>query len=123
MNNLRKTLAALGFVCFFSLALLPVSMTVCGPVTWRLFHHAKRLHPERAGHDALPRFVGEQPHATGLERDIIPEADSIRNLLEYPGIARYPAGVQPDNPEFYTSQGFVYSSRVTGFDSHTVLIL
>jgi hypothetical protein len=123
MNNLRKTLAALGFVCFFSLALLPVSMTVCGPVTWRLLHHAKRLHPERPGHDALLRFVGVPPHAAGLERDIIPEGDPVRNLFEYPGIARNPAGIEPDNPEFYTSQGFVDSSRVSGFDSHTVLIL
>jgi len=123
MNNLRKTLAALGFVCFFSLALLPVSMTVCGPVTWRLFHHAKRLHPERAGHDALLRFVGAQSHAAGLERDIIPEGDSVRNLFEYPGIARNPAGIEPDSPEFYTSQGFFDNSGVSGFDSHTVLIL
>jgi hypothetical protein len=123
MDRLRKTLAALGFVCFFSLALLPVSMTVCGPVTWRLNHHAKRLHALHAGRDLSPRFVVLQHQAAGLERDIIPEEDSARNLLEYPGIASNPAGVQPDNPEIYTSQGFFESARVSSFESHTVLIL
>lgn len=123
MNKLRKTLAALGFVCFFSLALLPVSMTVCGPVTWRLTHHAKRLHPVHEGRDLSSRFVVAQQQTAGLERDIIPEEDSARNLFEYPGIARNPAGVQPDNPEIYMSQGFFESARVSSFESHTVLIL
>jgi hypothetical protein len=123
MKNVRKAVAALGFVCFFSLALLPVGMTICEPVTWQLFHHAKRLHQAHARHDSSPRLLVAQPRGTGVERDILPEADSTRNLLGYTGIARKLAGAEPDNREIDVSQGSIENARVSSFDSHTVLIL
>ena len=127
MNTLRKTLAALGFVCFFSVALLPVSMSICGPVMWRmLLHHTK--HPHHPAGAPLPQHpVAAKPQQgsilEGLERDVIPVEDSIRSLVEHTGIARNPVDFGPDAPEVYASRGFVEYARVTGFASHTVLIL
>jgi len=125
MSILRKTVAALGFVCFFSVALLPVSMSICGPVTWRMLHHAKRPHHPTA--DVCSRPVAAKPQGSNLERDtirdIIPEEDSVRSLFEHTGIARNPVGFAPDGPEIYTSQGFVERAGVSSFASHTVLIL
>ena len=125
MNILRKTLAALGFVCFFSVALLPVSMSICGPVTWRMLHHAK--HPHRPIGEVLSHPIAAKPQGSNLERDIIrdliPEEDSLRSLLEHTGIARNPVGFEPDGPEIYASQGFVERAWVSSFASHTVLIL
>jgi hypothetical protein len=125
MGILRKTVAALGFVCFFSVALLPVSMSICGPVTWRMLHHTKRMH--HPADDALPRPVAARPQGSNLERDIIrdiiPEEDSLRSLFEHTGIARHPLGFGPDGPEIFSSQGFVERAWVSSFASHTVLIL
>jgi hypothetical protein len=125
MSILRKTVAALGFVCFFSVALLPVSMSICGPVTWRMLHHAKRPHHPTA--DVFSHPVAAKPQGSNLERDtirdIIPEEDSLRSLFEHTGIARNPVGFEPDGPEIYTSQGFVERAWVSSFASHTVLIL
>ncbi|HKA34769.1 MAG TPA: hypothetical protein VKH64_16260 [Candidatus Binatia bacterium] len=124
MSILRKTVAALGFVCFFSVALLPVSMSICGPVTWRMLHHAKRNHPIA---DVLSHPVAARPQSGNLERDIIrdiiPEEDSVRSLFEHTGIARNPVGFEPDGPEIYASQEFVERAWVSSFAFHTVLIL
>jgi len=125
MGTLRKAVAALGFVCFFSVALLPVSMSICGPVTWRMLHHAKR--PHHPAGDVFSHPVAAKPQGSNLERDIIrdiiPEEDSLRSLFEHTGIARNPVGFEPDGPEIYTSQGFVERAWVPSFASHTVLIL
>ena len=123
MINLRKTVVALGFVCFCSLALLPVGMGICEPVTWQLFHHAKRAHQMRVKPDFFHRLLVTQPQGSDIQRDILPEEDSLRNLTQYTGIARNPAGAEPDNREPHVRQGFVESARVYSFDSHTVLIL
>ena len=123
MSNLRKAVAALGFVCFFSLALLPVGMSICEPVTWQLFHHAKRAHQMRARPDRFHRLLVTQPHSSDVQRDILPEEDSLRNQLHYTGITRNPAGAEPDNWDAYVSQGFIESAKVSSFDFHTVLIL
>ncbi len=121
MGFLRKTVVGLGFVCFFSVALLPVSMSVCGPATWRMLHHAKRLH--HATRDALPHVIAAQPQGSNFERDVIPEEDSARSLLEHTGIARNPVNLGPDGPEVVASQGYIESAWVSSFASHTVLIL
>jgi hypothetical protein len=123
MSNLRKAVAALGFVCFFSLALLPVGMSICEPLTWQLFHHGKHAHQMRARPEVFHRLHVAQPHGSDVQRDILPEEDSLRNLPQYTGIARSPAGAEPDNREPHVGQGFVESARVSSFDSHTVLIL
>jgi hypothetical protein len=84
MMSLKNTLAALGFVCFSSLALLPVSMTVCGPITSRILHPAKKIHLVKpAPFDAL----GEaHPIRTFVKRDMLrAEADPLRNLFEQIG--------------------------------------
>ena len=125
MSILRKTVAALGFVCFFSVALLPVSMSICGPVTWRMLHHAKRSHHPTG--EVFSRPVAAQPQASNLERDIIrdiiPEEDSVRSLFEHTGIARDPVVLEPAGAEIYRSQECVESAWVFSFASHTVLIL
>jgi hypothetical protein len=125
MSILRKTVAALGFVCFFSVALLPVSMSICGPVTWRMLHHAKRVHHPTG--DDLSRPAAARPQGSNLERDIIrdiiPEEDSVRSLFEHTGIARHPVSFGLDGPEIFSSQGFVERAWVPSFASHTVLIL
>ncbi len=124
MNHLRKTVAALGFVCFFSLALLPVSMTLCGPITSRLNHHAKRLHQVslRPSYGSSVRLEVPQPFRASFERDVIPEGDSVRSL-EHTGLGRSPAGPEPDGPEISPGRGLVREARVSGFVFHTVLIL
>lgn len=125
MNILRKTVAALGFVCFFSLALLPVSMSICGPVTWRMLLHAKR--PHHPAGNVFSHPVAAKPQGSSLERDIIrdiiPEEDSVRSLFEHTGIAGNPVGFKPDGPEIFASQGFVERACFSSFASHTVLIL
>lgn|GEM_PF-3341358 len=126
MSILRKTVAAVGFVCFFSVALLPVSMSICGPVMWRmLLHHAKHSHHPTGA--ALAHPVASKPQQgsilEGLERDVIPVEDSVRSLVEHTGIARNPVDFGPKGPEIYASQGFVKGTWVSGFASHTVLIL
>lgn len=125
MNHLRKTVAALGFVCFFSLALLPVSMTLCGPLTSRLNHHAKRLHREsyRISYGSTVRLEFAQPLTASFGRDILAEGDSVRSMLEHTGIGRSPSGPEPDGPEISQSRGLIHSARASGFDFHTVLLL
>jgi hypothetical protein len=122
MKHLRKTIAALGFVCFVSLALLPVSLTVCGPILARLFHHAKRLH-----HSAIavsfPQWSAVSAQRVAFERDVISEADPVRTPWEHAAAARSPAGPEPDGPELHLSQGFIDSAKVSNFVFHTVLIL
>jgi hypothetical protein len=122
MKHLRKTFAALGFVCFVSLALLPVSLTVCGPITARLFHHAKRLH-HAVSAAALPQLGAVPTQRVAFERDIISEADPVRTPWEHAAAARSPAGPEPDRPELHWSQGFIDSAKVSNFVFHTVLIL
>ena len=125
MNHLRKTVAALGFVCFFSLALLPVSMTLCGPITSLLNHHAKRLHHVSYHESYGPsvRLEFAQPFTASFERDVIAEGDSGRSLLEHTGIGRSPAGPEPDGPGIFSGRGLVRSATFSSFVFHTVLIL
>ena len=122
MNKLRKTVAALGFVCFVSLALLPVSLTVCGPITARLFHQAKKLHHSVSA-ASFPRLGVVPARTVAFERDIISEADPVRTPWEHAAAARSPAAPEPDDPELHLSQGLIDSAKVSDFVFHTVRIL
>lgn len=122
MKHLRKTVAALGFVCFVSLALLPVSLSVCGPITARLFHHAKKLH-HAVSPASFPQLEAVPAQRLAFERDVISESDPVRSPWEHAAAARSPAGPEPDGPELHLSQGLIDSARVSHFVFHTVLIL
>jgi hypothetical protein len=87
MKSLKNGFAALGFVCFTSLALLPVSMTVCGPFTSRLLYPAKKIQAVKpAPFPALGVFY---PLKAAGKRDMIrAEADPLRNLFEQIGAGK-----------------------------------
>ena len=122
MKHLRKTVAALGFVCFVSLALLPVSLTVCGPILARLFHHAKRPHQAVIA-VSFPQLGAVPVHRLAFERDVISESDPLRIPWEHAAAARSPAGPEPDGQGLHWSRGFTDSAKVSDFVFHTVLIL
>lgn len=87
MRRIKNTFAALGFVCFSSLALLPVSMTVCGPLTSRLLHHSKKIQPVRAS--KFPELGVARPVSPSVKRDMIrAAADPFRNLFEQIGAGK-----------------------------------
>lgn len=121
MSNLRKTVAALGFVCFFSLALLPVSMAVCGPFMSRLFHQAKRHH--HAVRERFPEMSAAPARAAFAQRDIISEADPVRSLFEHTGIGRSSALAEAALPEIHLNQRFLRSAKISSFVFHSVLLL
>ncbi|HEY2987278.1 MAG TPA: hypothetical protein VGL11_06105 [Candidatus Binatia bacterium] len=122
MRSVKNLVAALGFICFSSLALLPVSMTVCGPLTSRLPHHAKKIrhvvpHPATA-------FAAVQPEGNVFTRDVIPtEGDPARNLFEHTAVARNGAALEPDGPQIHLAQGFIHRAKVSAFVFQPVLNL
>ena len=122
MGSLKNKVAAFGFVCFCSLALLPVSMTVCGPFTSKLLHHAKKLH--HASRDRSDGFRSAQPDTRSLERDMIPEKDDpLRNPLQHAAAARNPAGPQLQGPETHLAHGFILGAKASTLIFQSVLNL
>ncbi len=122
MKGLKNTLAALGFVCFSSLALLPVGMTLCGPFMSRLLHHAKKVH--RVNPDPSPRLGVAGPHETTFERDVIPTAaDPARSLFEHLSVTRSPAEHEPDRASNRLLHGFIRSVKVSTLVFQPVLNL
>jgi hypothetical protein len=122
MKNLRKTVAALGFICFVSLALLPVSLTVCAPITTRLFHHAKRLH-HTLSVASFPQLGAVPTQRAAFDRDLISEADPVRIPWEHAAAARNPGGPEPDRPGLHLSREFIDSEKISSFAFHSVLTL
>jgi hypothetical protein len=82
MRSLKNPFAALGFVCFSSLALLPVGMTICGPIASRLLHPAKKIQLVKPS--AFPAIAAAQPARISVNRDVIRVGtDPLRNLFEH----------------------------------------
>jgi hypothetical protein len=99
MKSLKNGFAALGFVCFSSLALLPVSMTLCGPFTSWLLQPAKKIHLTKPVVKPAPfeALVVAQPVRTSFKRDMLrAEADPLRNLFEQIGAGRVLPGLDAD---------------------------
>src|SRR5712691_5384298 len=112
MSSFKNLVAALGFVCFSSLALLPVSMTVCGPVTSRILHHAKKVHHIIDSSPSAQLAIA-RPYSAAVERDVIPtEGDPARNLFEHTGLARAPAGNEHSGAQVHPAEGFVRAAKV-----------
>jgi hypothetical protein len=89
MKSLKNGFAALGFVCFTSLALLPVSMTVCGPFTSRLLYPAKAKKIQAVKPALFPALGVSYPLKAAVKRDMIrAEADPLRNLFEQIGAGK-----------------------------------
>jgi len=87
MKRLKNGFAALGFVCFTSLALLPVGITLCGPFTSRLPYAAKKVQAVKPG--PFPALGVSYPLKAAVKRDMIrAEADPLRNLFEQIGAGR-----------------------------------
>ncbi len=122
MRGLKNALVGLGFVCFTSLALLPVSMTVCGPFTSRLLHHAKKIH--HVNPDPSPRASTTRAQEATFERDVIPAAgDPARSLFEHLSITRSSLELEPDRAGSRLIQGFIRSVNVSTFVFQPVLNL
>ena len=122
MDSLKNTIAALGFICFFSLSLLPVSMTVCGPFTARLLHHAKKL--RHVSQDLSPRLRLVHPDPTALERDaILEEGNPQRNLSGHAWVARRPAGAEPRSLDLASALRFIPGGKVSTLIFQSVLNL
>ena len=122
MGNLKSKIAAFGFVCFVSFALLPVSVTVCGPATSRLLHHAKKVH--QVSRDPSPQIRSAQPDRTVLQRDMIPEeSDPVRDPLQHAWAARSPAAPQPQSAEAHLAHGFICDPKVSTLIFQSVLNL
>jgi hypothetical protein len=122
MKGLKNTLAALGFICFSSLALLPVGMTLCGPFMSRLLHHAKKVH--HVNPDPSPRLGVARPQGTTFERDVIPAAtDPARSLFEHLSVTRSPAEHEPDRTRNRLLHGFIRSVKVSTLVFQPVLNL
>ena len=122
MGSLKNKVAAFGVVCFCSLALLPVSMTVCGPFTSKLLHHAKKLH--HASRDRSDGFRSAQLDTRYLERDMIPEEDDpLRNPLQHAAAARNPASPQLQGPEAHLAHGFFLGAKASTLIFQSVLNL
>jgi len=121
MGRLKNTFAALGFICFSTLALLPVSMTVCGPVTSRLFHRAKKIHAVKPA----PFEVLGVSHSFGssFKRDMLrAEADPLRNLFEQLGGRSLPM-IDADGLGGRLIMRFLRSVNVSNFIFQPVLNL
>lgn len=122
MKGLKNTLAALGFICFSSLALLPVGMTLCGPFMSRLLHHVKKVH--HVNPDPSPRLGVARPQGTTFERDVIPAAtDPARSLFEHLSVTRSPAEHEPDRTRNRLLHGFIRSVKVSTMVFQPVLNL
>ncbi|HEY3306261.1 MAG TPA: hypothetical protein VGL70_22300 [Candidatus Binatia bacterium] len=121
MMSLKNTFAALGFVCFSSLALLPVSMTVCGPITSRILHAAKKIH--RVKPALFPELGVAQPVRTSVKRDMLrAEADPLRNLFEQIGGRILPV-LDADGSGGRLIKRFIRSVKVSTFVFQPVLNL
>jgi hypothetical protein len=122
MMSLKNTFAALGFACFSSLALLPVSMTVCGPITSRILHPAKKIH--RVKPVPFPELGVAHPVRTSVKRDMLrAEADPLRNLFEQIGAGRSLPALDADGSGGRLIKRFIRSVKVSTFVFQPVLNL
>jgi hypothetical protein len=122
MKSLKNSFAALGFVCFSSLALLPVSMTLCGPLTSRLLHPAKKIHHPKPS--LFPALGVAQPIRTSVKRDMLrAEADPLRNLFEQIGAGRSLPALDFDGYGSRLIKRLVRSVKVSKFVFQPVLNL
>jgi hypothetical protein len=122
MMSLKNTFAALGFVCFSSLALLPVSMTVCGPFTSRLLQPPKKIHLAKPA--PFPALGVAHPVRTSVKRDMLrAEADPLRNLFEQIGVGRMLPVLDADGPGGRLVRRFIRSVNVSNFIFQPVLNL
>ena len=81
MQALKNKLATLSFIGLVTLALLPVSLSVCGPAAAKLRHHAKKLHPVARGQ--IPALRAMHPPGHAIVRDVLPEENrELKNLSE-----------------------------------------
>jgi len=123
MKSLKNTFAALGFVCFSSLALLPVGMTVCGPVTSRLLHPAKKVH-HLIKLRSFPALAAAHTVATSVARDVLrAEADPLRNLFDQIGAGRNLPVLDVDGTGGGLIKRFIRSVNVSSFVFQPVLNL
>jgi hypothetical protein len=122
MRSLKNVFAALGFLCFVSLALIPIGMSVCGPFTSRLLHHAKKIH--HVNPDPSPHIAAARPQSATFERDVIPTTgDPARSLFEHLSITRSPGEDEPARPKSALIQGFIRSVKVSALVFQPVLNL
>jgi len=122
MKSLRNTFAALGFVCFSSLALLPVGITVCGPFASRLLHPAKKIHPVKPV--PSPELGVSHPVRTSIARDALrAEADPLRNLFDQIGAGRSLPAFDGNGPGGRLIKRLVRSVKVSTFVFQPVLNL
>ena len=116
MGTLKKKVAAIGFICFFSLGIFPLSMAVGGPVTSRLLHihHAKRS--QHVDNDFSDGFKPARPDRAMLEKDVLPEEDSeLRNPLENASAAKNSAEISLQGLEFFLTSRLTLAGKVSTY--------
>lgn len=116
MQALKNKLATLSFIGLVTLALLPVSLSVCSPAAAKLRHHAKKLH--RVARSPIPTLKAPEPPSHVVVKDVLPEENrELKNLSEDHATAR--SAVRPPRDGLHAAWG----SRTRVAHGTSILIL
>jgi hypothetical protein len=123
MDALKKKIAALGFICFFSFGLLPVGISVCGPFTSMLSH---MRHAKSTGLAAPAAAAGLKRVQSGrqtVENDLLLEEENGSGKSFHGSTAVKPATMPLRGSEFSFGRRHTSGGKVSTFLLQSVLNL